>query len=280
MPTLPVPSRVRAPGWRSDLGLHAALGSLEELDLGWRCELPRAPDNPFANVLVLRGSPASHAPASLAPLFERFFGDTTVEHVSVGWDDPDADPRTLAPFEAAGFDAADDVVLAFDGTELGASGEGALGGIRRLDFAQDGGALLACELAVDGARAMPYGPAAIRRNLAWCADLVQQEGIGAWYGAELDGTIVASLGIVSVGGEGRLQSVGTRPRHRSQGIGRALLAWAWQDAADRLGLDRVVLITRRGGGAERFYQRLGFRRIGANLGVARGRAGPVQSTTS
>ncbi len=36
-----------------------------------------------------------------------------------------------------------------------------------------------------------------------------------------------------------------------------------------LKLDRLLLVTSRGGDAERFYQRVGFQRVGASLGVLR-----------
>jgi len=277
MRTLPVPAGVRAPGWRSDLGLHAALGSLDEVDEGWRCALPSVPENPFGNVLLLRGAPGRRTPEAVAARFEHHFGDTPVRTLCVGWDDPDADVAELQPFVRAGFEVVDDVTLALEGTTLDpghAAGPGGLT-LRRLDLGRDAARVLACELAVDAGRAAPYGDAALRRNLAWSAAVITlggaETGVGAWYGAELDGALVATLGVVSVGGEGRLQSVGTRPAHRNRGIGRALLAWAWQDAAARFDLERLLLVTARGGRAEQFYRRAGFERVGANVGVLRGR---------
>lgn len=189
----------------------------------------------------------------------------------MGWDDPGADPDTLSPFVARGFVAIDDVALAFDGTELH-RGRGGLDGdlrLQRLDLRREASGVLACELAVDADRRDPYGSAAIGRNLAWSRELVAGGEVGGWYGAELDGQLVATLGIVSVGGEGRLQSVGTHPRFRNRGIGRALVAWAWRDAAARFDLDRLMLVTSRGGDAERFYRRMGFRAVGGSLGVLR-----------
>ncbi|MEM7156299.1 MAG: GNAT family N-acetyltransferase [Myxococcota bacterium] len=279
MPTLDVPTAVRSPGWRSDLGIHSALGSLQELDEGWRCELPSAPDNPFGNMLVLRGSPDNHTPQSIAALFQQQFEGTEVPQLCVGWDDPGADANTLSPYVAEGFQAIDDVALAFDGTELEAGSPAAGNALRisRFDLSQEVSRVLECELAVDEQRPTPYGPVAVERSLAWSRSLIaprpttagDSAEIGAWYGAGLDGEIVATLGIVSVGKQGRLQSVGTHPSHRNRGIGRALLAWAWRDAATRFDLDRLLLVTSRDGGAERFYRRMGFRRIGSVLGVLR-----------
>lgn len=278
MPTLEVPKGVRAPGWRSDLGLHAAQGALEEVDEGWRCELSSVPENPFGNVLVLRGGPGEGTPEAIAGLFERYFEGTAVPQLCVGWDDPDADASSLASFVAAGFEAIDDVALAFEGTEfeVGHDTAGSELRLRRFDLSRESSRVLACELAVDEGRASPYGSTAVRRSLGWSRALIFLGGgaegdVGGWYGAELDGEVVATLGIVSVGGEGRLQSVGTRPRHRNRGIGRALLAWAWRDAAVRFNLERLLLVTSRDGGAERFYRRMGFRRVASNLGVLRAR---------
>ncbi len=283
-PTLAVPIAVRSPGWRSDLGLYSALGSLVELDEGWRCELPSFPDNPFGNMLVLRGAPEQHTPDAVAAWFQSS-GSSGAVPLCVGWDDPEADVSALSPFVDRGFRAIDDVALAFEGpqrrdrTELS---RGLLVGalkLRRLDLAREASLVVACELAVDARRRSPYGPAAVRQGVAWSRAVVAlgqgtrdgapaaQREIGGWYGAEYDGTIVATLGILSVGGEGRLQSVGTHPDYRNRGIGRALLAWAWRDAAMRFGLDRLLLVTARGGDAERFYRRMGFRRAGASLGV-------------
>ncbi|MCH9682495.1 MAG: GNAT family N-acetyltransferase [Deltaproteobacteria bacterium] len=66
-----------------------------------------------------------------------------------------------------------------------------------------------------------------------------------------------------------LRSVGAQPCHRNRGIGSALVAWAWRDAAARFDLDRLLLVTSRDGDAERFDRRRGFRRAGGNLGVLR-----------
>lgn len=266
-----MPEEVRSPGWRSDLGLHAALGSLSEIDEGWRCELPSVPDNPFGNLLLLKGAPEAYTPAQVTSAFDRCFAGSGVPQLCVGFDDPTT-ASSLAPFVAQGFDAIDDVALAFEGPELADSPSNTGLSLCRLDLEQDRARVLDCELAVDGARQQPYGRQALERNLAWSHAVITSAGpVGSWYGAELEGMLVATLGIVSVGGEGRLQSVGTRPSQRNRGIGRSLLAWAWRDAAARFQLERLLLVTARDGDAERFYRRLGFARIGRSLGVLRAR---------
>ncbi len=89
MPTLAVPKRVHSPGWRSDLGLHGVLGSLQKFAGGWRCALPRVPENPFGNMLLLRGAPDGVAPEAVAALFDEHFEVSRLGQRYIGWDDED-----------------------------------------------------------------------------------------------------------------------------------------------------------------------------------------------
>jgi ribosomal protein S18 acetylase RimI-like enzyme len=59
---------------------------------------------------------------------------------------------------------------------------------------------------------------------------------------------------------------------RGQGVGRSLMA-ALHDAARQHGRSLLLLNTRHGGSAERFYRRLGYREVGVIPGYAAGPAG-------
>lgn len=82
---------------------------------------------------------------------------------------------------------------------------------------------------------------------------------GFFLGAFKHGTLVASLGIVSVGSRtARYQNVQTHPGHRRQGLAANLTAFAGELARERWSLDRLVIVADPHGPAIALYRRLGF----------------------
>lgn len=91
-------------------------------------------------------------------------------------------------------------------------------------------------------------------------------GRAVWLGAEVDGRIVATLGVVDAGdGTARYQDVMTLTAHRRRGLASALVAAAGGLAAHRFGSRRLVIVAEPEGGAISLYRRLGFRQVEQQL---------------
>jgi GNAT superfamily N-acetyltransferase len=86
---------------------------------------------------------------------------------------------------------------------------------------------------------------------------LSERDIAAFFGAFVDGRLVADLGIVRCGRTARYQTVGTDPDHRRRGLASHLLGLAARWAADRE-CDRWVIVTETTNPAGRLYRNLEF----------------------
>lgn len=93
-------------------------------------------------------------------------------------------------------------------------------------------------------------------------------GTAAFFGAVVDGRLVAELGIVRCGTTARYQSVSTDPGSRGRGLASHLLGVAGRWAADR-GCRRWVIVTEPTNPAGRVYRRAGFAPDAGNVQVHR-----------
>ena len=85
-----------------------------------------------------------------------------------------------------------------------------------------------------------------------------QAGRGAWFGAFLDGTLVADLGIYCDGGLGRFQTVETHPAFRRRGLAGSLVFQAARHALGPMRMETLVLVADADSPAERLYRSVGF----------------------
>ena len=96
-----------------------------------------------------------------------------------------------------------------------------------------------------------------------------EAGHGAWFGAFLDGTLVAQLGLIVVDpGLARFQDVETHPAARRRGLAGTLV---WQASADALAGDgkTLVMVADPEDAAIRVYRTVGFTVAESQLGFAR-----------
>jgi ribosomal protein S18 acetylase RimI-like enzyme len=97
-----------------------------------------------------------------------------------------------------------------------------------------------------------------------------EAGHGAWYGAFLDGTLVAQLGLITTGisGLARYQSVETHPAARRRGLAGTLVWHAGASVlADRAGT--LVMVADPEDSAIRVYRSVGFTVAESQLGFIR-----------
>jgi ribosomal protein S18 acetylase RimI-like enzyme len=86
-----------------------------------------------------------------------------------------------------------------------------------------------------------------------------EDGHGAWFGAFVDGLLVAQLGLVTAAdGLARFQTVETDPAHRRRGHARALVHRASRFGFDDLGARTLVMVADPEYFAIDLYRQLGF----------------------
>jgi len=98
---------------------------------------------------------------------------------------------------------------------------------------------------------------------------MEQAGRGAWFGAFLDRTLVADLGIYHSENLGRFQSVETHPDYRRRGYAGSLVYQASRHALGQMGLGTLVLVADAGSPAESLYRSVGFLPTERQVGLER-----------
>ena len=97
-----------------------------------------------------------------------------------------------------------------------------------------------------------------------------EAGHGSWFGAFVNGQLVAQLGLVTDGsGIARYQDVETHPQWRRQGLGGTLVWRAGQHGLDNLGATMLVMTADPNYVAIRVYRSVGFVDAEAQIGFER-----------
>jgi ribosomal protein S18 acetylase RimI-like enzyme len=234
----------------TDLAALTAEGSVVEREAGYR--VVRTPQNPafrWGNFLLADADAELDDPRSWALLHRKHFPD--LGFVAVGVDDPA--PRFAEEhWRAAGFTIEHNAVLRAPVERIIRPVDAP---IRPLTTDADWAETLAIGREEEPADEDPaFGE---RRNAM--ERLGVENGAARWLGADVDGRIVASLGIVD-GGDGvaRYQNVQTLRAYRRRGLASDLLAAAARVAADEFAARELVIVAESPGPAVGLYRRLGF----------------------
>ncbi len=83
-------------------------------------------------------------------------------------------------------------------------------------------------------------------------------GLGQWFGAFLEGRLVADLGVFTDGLVGRFQDVGTHPDYRRRGICGALVHQASLYAFEKMHVGSLVMVADEHYFAAKIYESVGF----------------------
>jgi GNAT superfamily N-acetyltransferase len=97
-----------------------------------------------------------------------------------------------------------------------------------------------------------------------------EAGHGSWFGAFVDGNLVAQLGLITDGsGVARYQNVETHPDWRRRGLAGSLVWRAGQHGLDALGASTLVIVADPHAEAIRVYRTLGFTDAETQVGFER-----------
>lgn len=230
----------------------------------------RSPDNPlfwWGNFLLLASAPpADDVDAWLGRFAAEFPG---AKHVAIGIDGTAGTAADVAEFARRGFhvDAAS-VMTASDVREPARPNRDA--DCRQLHSDDDWAQSIELELrSFDDGTAPSLQREFVTARKASSRRLVA-DGHGAWFGAFLDGRLVAQLGLVRADGElARYQTVETDPAFRRRGLAGTLVHRAAQYGLGELGARTLVMVADPDAEAIRIYRALGFDDTEVQLQVER-----------
>jgi GNAT superfamily N-acetyltransferase len=242
-------------GYRTDLMVRLLEGSLVE-DRGDYLVV-RSPHNPsywWGNFLLLAAPPQPGDAEIWVAMFAAEFPDAG--HIAIGIDVTEVSAVDVGGLTAEGLRLQQSAVLTAQQLRQPPHPNRAAV-IRELSGDEDW--RQAAELrAVVNAGEPGSEPAFLRARIAAERGLTEA-GHGSWFGAFLDRTLVAQLGLVTDGsGIARYQSVETHPAARRQGLAGTLVWHAGQHAIDTLYAGTLVMVADPRDVAIRIYRSVGF----------------------
>lgn len=248
--------------WQTDLALLESSGSLIEQHGTYL--VVRTPGNPgyhWGNFVLLRRTPMRRDLPAWEQVFAAALPDAT--HFAFGVDDPEGDLRSLRPFADAGYRLEVSAVMTA-GVVTPPRHVSTQAEIRQLKTGADWEQRVTLSIEADGDSSRAYRDFLVRKAAAERA--MSEAGRGEWFGAFLEGEMVAGLGIFTAGaGVARFQEVVTHPRHRERGFAGTLVFRAGQHALADLGATTLVIVADPGHPAYRVYEGVGFTRTETQL---------------
>lgn len=244
-------------GCRTDLALLRFGGTRVE-DRG-EYLVVRSPHNPshwWGNFLVLADVPADDAGAAWLDRFAAEFPNA--EHVAFGFDSNDGSAGDLGWFAKHGFDVEADIVMTATAVQKPAKVNT---GADYRQLVSDDDWVQSIELRMQ-CKDPTLEPTSYRRfaSIKSQTDRALIEGgRGGWFGAFLDGQLVAQMGLILVEpGIARFQSVETDPRHRRRGLAGSLIYHVSHYGFEELSTHTLVMVADPNYFAIDLYRSAGF----------------------
>jgi ribosomal protein S18 acetylase RimI-like enzyme len=246
---------IRSLAFRTDLAMLEHSGSVVE-DRGSHLVV-RTPDNPtywWGNFLLLGAAPRDAAEArDWQTTFQAELPEA--RHLAFGVDGGDGDRDDLAPFAEIGM--ATDLSSVMTATSVHEPRHpNADATYRPLDSDDDWAQQIELDLA--GEDPDITGPEFVTARAAAQRRLVDA-GFGAWWGAFLDGRLLASMGLFTASpGLARFQNVKTHPDARGRGLAGTLVHRVSRYGFDELAASTLVMVADPDYLAIRIYRGVGF----------------------
>ena len=243
---------VRSLGYRTDLAILALEGS-QVTDRGDHLVIrtPRNPGYHWGNFLLLRDLQPRSGECWIARFAAEF---PHAPHVALGLDEPDA--RAVDPGQLPGMILECNAVMTATSVQAPPR-PNTEAVVRTLEGDADW--RQSFELATALWADEPGGDTAFVTAQQAAKRALTEAGHGAWFGAFLDGTLVAQLGLVTAieSGLARYQSVETHPAARRRGLAGTLV-WRAGAAALAAGTRTLVMVADPEESAIRVYRSVGF----------------------
>ncbi len=255
---------VRSLGYRTDLMVRLLEGSQVE-DRGDYLAI-RSPPNPtfwWGNFLLLSAPPNRGDTPKWLDLFAAEFPGAG--HVALGIDVTEASAVKPAELVAAGLRMERSTVMV--ATDVHEPPNPNLAAICRV-LADDDDWRQAAQLRAVLSEGEPGAEPAFRQARIDSERAMTEAGNGAWYGAFLDGKLLAQLGLITDGdGIARYQNVETHPAARRQGLAGTLV---WRAGQQGLGdANTLVMVADPHDVAIRVYRSVGFADAESQIGFER-----------
>ena len=259
---------VRSLGYRTDLIFPRFEGEVLQRNGYIVIRTPSNPEYHWGNFLLFDRAPRDGDLPEWKRLFdEEIAGAIPTKHFAFGWDDPEANQDQAAQFVAAGFELQYNVVLAAEEVRRPKKHNDDIE-VRPLGSDDDWSQATATQIACREPQYPQEGYTQFKERQMQRYRAMSDAELGHWFGAFLDGRLVADLGIFRDGEVGRFQSVETHPDFRRRGICSTLVHIASQHAFEQMNIETLVMVADPADHAIGIYRSVGFRDQEKQIGVS------------
>lgn len=228
----------------------------------------RTPSNPtyyWGNFLLFADPPQAGDFRRWRQLFRQAIGGPpTTIHQTFGWDSPE--PGITEPFREAGFRLSHNIVMRCDEPRRPAR-PAEFVQIRILNTRAERQAAIELQVLCRDPEHEEASYRAFRARQMDRYEAMTVAGLGDWYGAFVDGQLVADLGLFKHKSIGRYQAVETHPEFRRQGIAGTLVFEAGRRSIAKYSLQSLVIVAEDQSGASRLYANAGFEAVEPQWGL-------------
>lgn len=232
-------------------------------------ETPGNPGFYWGNLLVFPHAPRPQNFPGWKEIFrEEFSHNPDVRHMTLTWDSTNGDMGVSEPFLAEGFRKEHAVVLTATAEQIRQPAKFNLSAeVRPISNPSEWEAATENQVSCRDPNLEVNAYRLFKQRLMAQHQRMTADGLGLWFGARVDGRIVADLGIYRDGTLGRFRTVGTHPDFRRQGICGTLVYLASQYAFRNMGIKKLVMVADAGDYPARIYQSVGFQEVEQTAGL-------------
>lgn len=229
-------------------------------------QTPKNPQFHWGNFIIFEKAPTGGDLPRWKQLFDQEFTYYPgTHHYTFAWDGRSGQGQ-IEEFVAAGFEFETGVVLSTEVLQTPKHLNQDMT-IKKISTDQDWHDVTELQIACgDPKYALGYRPFKEVQMLQYRK--MTEAGLGHWFGAYLDGRLVADLGIYHDGPLARYQSVGTHPDFRRLGLCGTLVYQAGLIAQKEFGVNRLVMEADDHYHAARIYESVGFKRTEINYSLS------------
>ena len=260
---------VRSLGIRTDLIFQRFGGVIVDRGSYLVLLTPSNPAYRWGNMLLFADPPGEGDLERWRQLFAREVGaPPEINHMVFAWDTIHGEPGYVQPFLDTGFEIERNVVLSTNAVHPPPRINDGIA-ISPLESDAEWQAAFELELLCrdEGEDEAGYRTF-IERKMAQYREMIAA-GMGRWFGAFLNGKLVADMGLFVEDGIGRFQSVKTHPGYRRRGICGTMVHAIARRGLETMGAETLVMIADAEYHAAKIYQSVGFRPTERIVGVER-----------
>lgn len=247
-------------GYRSDLMMIQNIGTVREYPDVIQGITPDNPGYYWGNLLVFRETLTLASLSTWQDRFTELFKDyPDVRHIALGWDETQTCDFSPNVFQEQDLILEElDVLTSSQTTLVRPPHHREDLEIRTLqtDAEWDEATELQIQVGLEFYSEVSYRTYKVRQmqKLRMCT----QQDLGHWFGAYLEGVLVADLGLFNNEDIGRFQNVETHPGYRKQGIAQTLVYEASKRALQKEPQLQLIIVAEHASPAMRMYTHVGY----------------------